>query len=545
MKIKTGRVVLGLSLILIEISVQAATKKGPSFSAQELSEQKLQIRNSELQKVLPESFLPEDRTRESPVSPYNAGIQSMRKNIRLKKNVDTHSFYTAEAPKVYQAARQFIANATACQEAKPKLGRNTEIERGGLLSFLLKEVDRLSDTQRLLGKAMGNKSQKNGSKEDQEKQDTNLIGNFPHPKFFLNRGDRKQTILRMGTQTLDDPKTQTAQVNPEFQSYISSLKKDEQHVYINLQMSSRWGFGDKEEIARSQAIHKLAGNNPSFVALSLDKNSASYQLAPRFNARPKAVINRLAERMFPADPLKEWPKTGINLRDLWHKDTGSQVEGCEAISEHSIANPEKCRKALKARFIQDMTEIATALFGDGKMSRNDVKALEDTAYRYVADRATHNATTVNMSCKSDVDRGGGEKAILFLTSLIKKICSATHDNKKGKFESIKKEILELGNVLFADAVLYNGRPMNDDRLGRFQSTARAMILGAGTKNGCSAMDKLFSPDSLELASWSADAPEETKCKENLEPGCEPDFSGDPSKPVEDLANDLKAIKDAK
>jgi hypothetical protein len=505
-------------LFLLQVQPGWSASKSRSQDAVRLSHEKLDKRCDELS-MSAVGCHPNHKgeTEGKGTSDYGNAVSNLRGEI-LKKEpnapIKALALYTTPAPQVYTAAMDFIQKVEGCNQNVEYLERAPDVEKDPKkmqLSKLLAAVEALSSTQEALKDSMGTKSVKNGTKESLELQDTNLIGNLMHPKFQIKKADDSSlTVLRMGSQTIDIPKEKNenqrgAQVAPEFKTFIDGLPQGMQHVYVNLQMSVERGgifgvfgsgFGDyEEERPRSEALHRFASDKEKLVMISLDKNSHFYQyFSPKGSV--DEVVNTLADRFFPVhgDEDSNWSRTGINLTDLWRKDTGH----CEA-RDGFVNNPDGCRALLKEMFIQNLKAIAGDIFKPGvSLDRDQSKALVDLAYQYVIDLASKKASSMNMSCKSGVDRAGGVNANVYLMSLLKDICSGTPSDK------INEKIMNLRHVFFSDAVLYNGRPVNDDRLGRFQDSARVIIEGVLSKVNDSqpclgSKDLLFSGKSLEPA----------------------------------------------
>ena len=525
----------------------AAGKKAISSDAAQLSVTKFQKRAEELR--LPsdaaglDSQGPSDsegrEKKASTESPYDRHIRAIRDGLKAAPSGDqtqkspeslqntsieeAKQVFTTPAHSVYQASLNFISKVYGCSPDQMNwdpADHPLEAQQLKKKQFqsLLDAVDELTSVQEALKEEMGTHSVKSGSKELRKQQDTNLIGNLPHPKFRVTRADGSVlSVLRMGSQTVDLPNKEglKAQVVPEFEAYIQSLKsQDKQHVYVNLQMTVKpgpvfgllgGGFGDySRENERAQALHQFAQGKNELVVISLDKNSHFYQFFPPTGKRNK-VIHGLAQRFFPDfdDPKQiqeHQRKTGINLSDLWTKPTGNCL---------SAYLGKSCREKIKKEFIQDMETLVHDIYGDTPLSRDRSKSVMDLAYQYLIDRASQKAQSMNISCKSGVDRAGGVNANLYLASLMKDICEG-----KEKTE-IAEKIKSLKYTIFSDAVLYNGRPINDDRLGRFQKSARLMLEGVRAQldqGRCmnQSKDKLFSGSGL-VNEFDYDGQDEKAC----------------------------------
>lgn len=244
--------------------------------------------------------------------------------------------------------------------------------------------------------------------------DSYTEGNLPFLQFTL---PNQIQVIRMGLPIIETPYLQnlifTPSVNPEFMAFIRQQKR---HLYVNLMKR------DGLEGPNSFAIESLERTEPSFVAVTLDKNSDFYWQQGNFPSESEAfkreyysqLVNPKGAYYF-SQALKHWDLELKSILDKTHQKYFNQ------------------KLELSAKERQDFIELS---------------------YLEILDRlvALLNPNSMNITCKHAIDRGPS-LAVLWQLKL-----GYADEN-------------EAVALLLAPPLLMHNRTSHESRLDRFTTAA--------------------------------------------------------------------------
>lgn len=269
-----------------------------------------------------------------------------------------------------------------------------------------------------------------------ELENAYVDGDLPFILFFLDNA-KKTRVMRMANTARDTAlsgkKTRSAQINDEFLSYLTTLRdKGGSHLYINF-MKRRGAEGYKTLLIENLETHKEI--TPSLYVVTLNRNSDSpfYLQANEFkNVNQAALFKSLfLDQFFNSDDYY-WSQ--LLDRSVWKTK-------CETIITNVHAEYFRNQPLLTQQERLDFIELSY------------IKLAEELIAFIQPD-------TVNMTCKQSVDRGPSFFALYYLYEM----------NKQGK-----KNNVQVATFLLAPAILYRNRPIQKERVQRFQSAAARLL----------------------------------------------------------------------
>jgi hypothetical protein len=255
--------------------------------------------------------------------------------------------------------------------------------------------------------------------------DPRLEGDLPSHLYYLNFKDQSVEVIRTPNATFDDHhlgKT-VSTVVPEFESLLKSGKT---HLYINLMVSS-WG----SEKRRTEALATLADKFPNFVFCSLDKDTSFYSQSKSFADVSEAQL---------------FKKSFINR----------MIENENFIFPKNID--------VKSQFSPILEQIHQEFFsGKTSLSVQERKVFIELCYSKIIEIlcVSSQAETLNISCKSTVDRGASQLAMLH----------AFHN--RGNKELIDKKLLSI--LAFGPALGNQNRAMLPERFSSMIASLKHLI----------------------------------------------------------------------
>lgn len=239
-------------------------------------------------------------------------------------------------------------------------------------------------------------------------------GNLPFLQFTL---PGKTQVIRMGLPIVERPYLQnlilTPPLNPEFVAFIRMQKR---HLYVNLMKR------EGSEAPNSLAIESLEKREPTFSAVTLDKNSDFYWQQGEFPSESKAFKQEFYNKMVDPKGTYYW---SLQLTD-WNRELKAILD------------------KVHQKYFNQKLELS-------KQERQDFIEL---SYLEILDRlvAFLQPDSMNITCKHAIDRGPS-LAVLWQLKL-----GLANEN-------------EAAALLLAPPLLMHNRTGHEPRLERFTSAA--------------------------------------------------------------------------
>lgn len=258
--------------------------------------------------------------------------------------------------------------------------------------------------------------------------DPRMRGDLPCKIFEVSLKGRKIKVLRTPNVTFDGIKNGRfhSEVVPEFEGF---LRNQQRHLYVNLMWNKRLACFN-HEATRSDAIDSLMLKYPHFVSVSLDKDSFFYH-------------------------------------QILHENQSLAVE-FKSRFIHQMENRQNFRFPYDLNIKKELEPILNKIHGKffkykQKLSQQERKDFIELSYsaiiEYLAQR--YKVKTMNVSCKSTVDRGASQLAMFHA------------------YQAHRKKIpLDKGLITiltFAPALGAKNRAMLFDRFSRMQTTLKYLI----------------------------------------------------------------------
>jgi len=272
--------------------------------------------------------------------------------------------------------------------------------------------------------------------------DAHLLGDLPTKldSFTITtQSERSVQVIRTPSVTKDLERqflTQNllkAKVNEEFSNFIRVYANNgKKHLYVNVMKRSG------SEAVRSHAIEAMeedATLKDGIRVVTLNTNSEFYQQHGSYETQDNAIVfkNTFLEKMFEVDGDYYWPK-------------------------------ELDKEILKAQCKSIIDNVHRSLFNQNDTLTQDQRKnfIELTYIELIPTLAKMlDAHTLNVTCKSCIDRGASILCLLYLKQMIE---------RKEKVD-IKKAL----TIAYAPAILSMNRPMTKVRFSRLHSAINHYI----------------------------------------------------------------------
>lgn len=272
--------------------------------------------------------------------------------------------------------------------------------------------------------------------------DAHLLGDLPTKLdafTIATDGGRSVQVIRTPSVTKDLERqflTQNllkAEVNEEFSNFIRVYaSQGKKHLYVNVMKRSG------SEAVRSHAIEAMeqdAALKDGICVVTLNTNSEFYQQQGRYEAQDNAIAfkNTFLEKMFEVDGDYYWPK-------------------------------ELDRDTLKAKCKTIIDNVHLSLFNQNNtLTQNQRENFIELTYIELIPTLAKmiDAQTLNVTCKSCIDRGASILCLLYLKQMI---------DKKENVD-IKKAL----TIAYAPAILSMNRPMTKVRFSRLHSAISHLV----------------------------------------------------------------------
>jgi hypothetical protein len=268
--------------------------------------------------------------------------------------------------------------------------------------------------------------------------DPRMRGDLPSKVFDLSRSyftaregtaievKKKVEVVRTPNATLDTrvDGAWRSKVAPEFKGF---LKNGQRHLYVNLM----WSCQNNNEHKRSNALSALQPEFDNFKFVSLDKDTYFYHQIKQYASDTSA---------------NHFKTTFLDLMDA--QDNFRFPDDIDVHAEFStILN------GVHAEFFQNKEHLT-------QQERKDFIELSYSAIiEYLSTK--YNIDTMNVSCKSSVDRGASQMAMLH-----------AYHNRHNK-QSIDKKLITI--LTFAPSIGAKNRAMLKDRFVRMKSTLAHLL----------------------------------------------------------------------
>jgi hypothetical protein len=263
--------------------------------------------------------------------------------------------------------------------------------------------------------------------------------NTPYKLFEIPLKDKFATVIRMGTQTFENPFapfTQKAYITEEFKAFIGFVKaSNNYHLYFNFQNNVPSWIGCNEA-PRCRALKEFAQENSNcFYFITLPKDTSFY--------------NQEGFLMKQEDAEK--------FKETFKKEYFNPYGGFDFINLDKHLDPYN----LLCNIIEEVHRI----FFDSKPVLKFIDRLNFIEITYL-ELEKHlinllSPNTLNFTCKDGIDRAGGASALYYYDM-----------HFKNKRDLAEHEVQELEAILFAPALLVKKRAIRSDRFNRFISAAK-------------------------------------------------------------------------
>lgn len=285
--------------------------------------------------------------------------------------------------------------------------------------------------------------------------DAALQGNTQYKLYDFDHKGKPVTVIRMGTQTRQNTQY-SVKIIEEFKAYLNSLDETQHHVYFNRQVQDYAQSSGvhkisshPNEINRSNAMKALAEDgafSDKLTFISIPADGPFYNGLGEFKEN-KDFINEMAENItgnkqgfYIPDSIKNKQEFNDKVRELiqtQHENLGSpNLTGPDAVDT---------RRAFVFHFIN----VTLQNFLIDKVNEH----LEETPAR---------VSSMNVSCKDDIDRGAMSTLYRFLVS---------QDLKEIDTPKKREEFMALAEAYgFAPAIFVKKRPPN----GRFHDVVNTL-----------------------------------------------------------------------
>lgn len=223
--------------------------------------------------------------------------------------------------------------------------------------------------------------------------DPHLQGNIPFALGEIELEGKPVRLLRMGTPTIQADPRESAQINPEFCTYLQSLAfEDKKHLYVSLQNDIPKIHGD--ETGRNAAIKALQTDFPNFRSVVLAQDSHFYKQSDLFE--------------------------NVNLWSGFKKHFDNQMFGTK---NHGFYFPDELRNegTFRNESMALLDQMKDVLFPEKtsltKEERLDLIELYYAVFVLYLAKKT-NVDFVNVSCKDAIDRAGKTNSLILKMVMI-------------------------------------------------------------------------------------------------------------------------------